>query len=679
MFFDLVRKNSKRNRKENELFFSSLIVSIIAFYIILSLQNQDVFVFLRKMESQAMDKLFMLIPVIYVFSLFILSVLVYFAGKYQLDTRSHELGMYLMLGMSHKKLLLMLFVEELWNSLLTLFIGIPIAVFLSEIISLVTAKVVGLGIIGHQFSFSLTGVLGTILGYGIIRFVALMVLCRQFSKKQVDVLLSETQEKKHKKINKNAMVIQLIGGFLLLVLSYAGAIKGNAWESTPFMGITVMMGLGGMFLFFHGIGVLFEAILTPYHNKNGLTIFTFRQLQESVFQKSNMLVISSLLIMLALCLFSYGVAVGSMLDTSKEHILDYTFQGEGDTIKETLKELKMETYINHLFEMKMGRVKNEVRFSAQNLIQLVNDSDNVLDKEVLLNHLQYFDQPYMISLSSYNQLLIGAGKTELTLNANQMALYNDSDFSYGNTAHILQGVLKEKPNIKIDNREYELVDQLYQDNIVTDRSITISYGLIVPDIVFDSLATRTDKEYWNATLKKEYIKEKGLMQAIAGVNKQLDKTDLNYESYLQNMGRSLFYTVAASYTTIYLAVIFLIISNTVMGVQFLMHQQKAKKRYQTLIHLGASYERLCMSARQQINWYFSIPIIAAATSALFGTRSLFTGVATTSMRSQVSVLMLVSGGMILFLGMVEFAYMILVKRISDSNIKSMMEVKREDS
>ncbi len=70
MFFETVRKNSRKNRKENGLLFVSLIVSIAAFYIILSLENQDVMVFLKKMESDAVQKLLLLIPVLYGISLF---------------------------------------------------------------------------------------------------------------------------------------------------------------------------------------------------------------------------------------------------------------------------------------------------------------------------------------------------------------------------------------------------------------------------------------------------------------------------------------------------------------------------------------------------------------------------------------------------------------------------------
>ncbi|EDR98488.1 hypothetical protein [Anaerostipes caccae] len=82
MFFETVRKNSRKNRKENGLLFVSLIVSIAAFYIILSLENQDVMVFLKKMESDAVQKLLLLIPVLYGISLFFL----FFSCIFQTDT-----------------------------------------------------------------------------------------------------------------------------------------------------------------------------------------------------------------------------------------------------------------------------------------------------------------------------------------------------------------------------------------------------------------------------------------------------------------------------------------------------------------------------------------------------------------------------------------------------------------
>ena len=154
MFSNLILRNSHRSRKENGLFFSSLVISIVAFYMILSISTQDVMLFLQKMESDAVDKLLLLIPAFYGMTLGILFFLIYFACKYQFERRRHEFGVYLMLGMRRSKLFGMLLAEDFLTSILAMLIGLPVAVVLSEIVSLVTAKLVGMGIIGHQFSLS---------------------------------------------------------------------------------------------------------------------------------------------------------------------------------------------------------------------------------------------------------------------------------------------------------------------------------------------------------------------------------------------------------------------------------------------------------------------------------------------------------------------------------------------
>ncbi|MGG7142872.1 ABC transporter permease [Clostridium nigeriense] len=684
MFYDLVNRNSKRNRKENGLFFISLIISIIAFYIILSLEKQDVIIFLKTMESQAVRKLFLLIPTLYGLSLFILFFLVYFAGKYQLERRSRELGMYLMLGMKRSKLLLMLFAEELWNSLLSLIIGIPFAVFISEVISLVTAKIVGLGIIGHSFSFSFSAVIGTIFGYFIIRFIALIILSGKFSKKEVVELLSESQSEKKRKINKVIVSIKLIVGVILLSVAFIIGIKGIVWRELKFMALIVILGLLGVFLLFQGIGVLFEGILKKKNNISGLKMFTFRQIQESVFLKPNTLAVSSLLVLIAISCFAYGVPVGYLFNSKEAHIMDYTFEANKEEVEAIIKELDLEAYIDGIYEMKIGMFYND-KFSAEGLIKAVEKQDDSQGKEILLNNLQYLDRPYLISLSSYNKLLEIQGKDPIKLNDNEAALYEDPDFNFSS---IIELALKERPIITLEDEEYKLKDICYSDNIITDSMITISTGLIVSDDVFKKYTDENNvSTYINMTLDKDFVKKKGLMQAISEVNEKLNTTEavydeyngVRYESYLQNIGRELFYTVAASYTTIYLAVIFLIIANTVMGVQFLMHQQKTKKRYQSLTYLGANYEMLCKSARNQITWYFSLSIAVAAVSSIFAVRTLFAGMVTTAMKEYVGKLMVISASVIVLICMIELIYMNIVKKSSDKNILKLMDMKREDN
>ena len=146
MFFKQVRRNAAKNRKGNGLFFGSLVIAIVAFYTLLSLGAQDVMRYLATVESDAVGKLMGLLPVVYAVSLFFVFFLVYFACKYQADSRRREFGLYLMLGMKRNRLFSMLFFETLWSSGVSLLIGLPVALFLTEGISLTTAKMAGLGI-----------------------------------------------------------------------------------------------------------------------------------------------------------------------------------------------------------------------------------------------------------------------------------------------------------------------------------------------------------------------------------------------------------------------------------------------------------------------------------------------------------------------------------------------------
>ena len=129
----IVKRNSRRSRRENGLFFTSLLIAIIAFYIILSLSHQDVMVFLQRMESNAVNRLLTLVPVLYGLTLFILFFLVYYANRFQLARRRHEFGVYLMLGMQRRKLFGMLLAEDLRSSLIALAIGLPAAVLISVV------------------------------------------------------------------------------------------------------------------------------------------------------------------------------------------------------------------------------------------------------------------------------------------------------------------------------------------------------------------------------------------------------------------------------------------------------------------------------------------------------------------------------------------------------------------
>lgn len=681
MFFELVRRNSKRSRKENGIFFVSLIISIVAFYMILSLGQQDVMRFLRIMESDAVNRLLGLIPVLYGFTLFIIFFLIYFACSYQLERRSHELGMYLMMGMRRGRLSAMLILEDLWSSALALLIGIPVAIFLSEMVSLITARLVGLGVIGHQSAFSPRALGFTAAGFLIVKFAAFLILGKKFVSREIGQLLADGQEEKQRKTEKRSSVHRLAAGVLLLAGAYILAIAGVAWVSFLTMGLCMLLGVIGTIWIFQGLRFGIDVLIRKKRDGHGLGVFTFRQLQENIICRPNSLAVSSLLVVAALCCFGYGISVGWSSQNQEQHVLDYTFQGEAGEIQEQLAKPEIGECIDQLFEVRLRTFyveEGEHSFSWQPFLEVLGSLKEQKERETLINNIQQHVSPDFISLSGYNRIREAAGEKPLELAKDQVALYSDPEFSGGELGRLMEEALKQQTELIIDGQSYQLVPELCNRSLVVDRAITISYGVIVPDELFETYFGDNYSSYWNATLRRENVEQAGLMQAISQMNGLLDQTGLQYESYLQNMGRQLFYVVAASYTTLYLAIIFLIIANTVLAVQFLMQQQKTGKRYRTLIHLGSTYRMLCQSARRQIRWYFGLPVGIAAVSSVFGMRSLFTGILPSGLGEQLGALIVIALAVILVLCVVECIYILAVMRLSDRHISEMMQMKREE-
>lgn len=685
MFFKYIRRNYKRNYKENSIFFLSLVVAIVAFYVVLSLEKQDVITFLRGMESDAVNKLLGLIPAVYGFSLFLIFFLIYFAAKYQMERRNHEFGTMMMFGMKRSRLFLWLLAEDIYSSIWALGIGLPVAVLLSEVVSLVTVKIIGVGIIGHQFTLSLKGIVFTVLGFAGIKMFANVLLSSKMIKKEPASLMNDIQEEKQKEIRQRRSAGFLVLGILLLASAYTLAIRKYTWTGIGLFSLTMVLGISGTFLLFKGICAIFTVMAEKGKAKERLFRFTFRQLQENVFLCANSLCVSSLFILVAVACMSYGVAVSIQnIKDGSSHSMDFTFESYDEASAKEIEMLSQQKEIQDKItswsKVRVAYLKTDEWGEDTDRMHHEYDTSDLdraaavlpeEEQEVFSTYYAYM--PHLIALSGYNEILKNAGKEPIQLGDDEMAVFQDSEFCSGESEKLFESFLEQKPELKIDGKPYRLKEKVYSEDIVVDRSITMRFALIVPDAKFDEFVSAGSISiYWNAYIDSGLVEEKGLMKAISLVDAEMKKSGLEYENYLQNMGRQLFYVVASSYLTIYLAVIFLIIANTVIGLQFLMREEKTRKRYHTLVCLGSSSEDICRSSERQIKWYFQIPIGVAAISGIFGVWSLFSGILPNVLYGEMQTLFLIAGIIIAILFLMEYSYMKMVMRISKRNIMGMM-------
>ncbi len=700
MFCKLALRNSRRNWRENGLYFSALLVAVIAFYMILSLEGHDVMRFLRQQESHAVERILEMLPLFFGFTLVILFGLICAAQRYQLERRSHEFGVYLMMGMRRSGLFALLLAENLTASLLALAVGLPAGVLCSELASLLVDRAVGLGLVGHALAFHPRALAWTALSFLGVNLAAAALLSGGTVRRETGALLTGWREEERKKPHPVLWTATLALGLAGLARAYQWGISGRAWSGVPEMGQTLALGMASTFLLFYGLRGPVSLLAQRRREARGLDRFTFRQVQEQVLARSSSLAVCSLLILAAMCFCSAGMGIFSNYRNQEPRVVDFTFWGEGAQdgaeaeaiaaeVADAIAACGLSEDFDTLFAVRTGHFWTGESdadgvpvdaFHREALIAAVEAlPETERGRSSVLYTLNYSaDLPHIIPVSDYNRLRAAAGEEPLALEGDQLALYLDPEFLSDDESRLLNGVLEQGISVALDTEPFRVVGPIQSLAIVADRAVTISFGLIIPDEVYDRLEHGGGDVYVNAVLSGHATEEESALEALRRVSRTLEETGLQWESYLQMMARAMVYQVPASYLTVYLALILLLAANTLLGVQFLMAQQRCAHRYRTLLRLGAAYGDLCASLRRQANWYFGLPIAVAAVSSFVGVRSLLAGILSSSSQMSMGQILQVAAIVTGVLIVIEWAYLSGVKRAGCRWLRPLAVPRREE-
>lgn len=681
MFFSQIKRNAAKNRKNNGLFFGSLVIAVVAFYTLLSMDKQDVMRFLKTVESDAVSRLLLLIPVVYVVSLFFVFFLVYFSYHYQLNERRREFGMYLMLGMKRSKLFAMLVGETLLNSAISIAVGIPSALFLTEAISLVTVKLAGLGIIGHEVTWSLAAVIETAAGFVAVQLLAMMILSVKLARTEPAQLLKpdtpDTQSIISVKKSRKSFAV----GCILLITAYMTGVLALGSLDVLIVLLILISGTAGTFLFYRGAGaVIGRRIQRKGAKKSGLYTFTGRQIQENVLCQYKTLAVSSLLLLIALSCISYGIGTVVSSQANTARTTDFSIQdgAEGKDALKILKSPECKKYISEYYPVFLNMIDADVHdVSVEGLKEAVVSLRDVKDKEMQDNIIEYINTnegyEYVIALSSYNHIRKAAGKDNIVLGEHEAGFFT-SGREYPDRMDVYRSALKKGAYIEVDGQQYSICKEIYCENVVADRQITLDKAFIIPDELYQKIAVDSHVPFcYNAVLRPELTDREGYMQSIQKASDFLKENGLEYESYLSGIGRRLFYTVAGSYITIYLGFLFMIIANTSVALKYLMQQQTNRKRYRTLLMLGADVSDICASSAKQIRLFSGMLLAVAAVSSVFAVWSMFNGFMRLPEGASVKNVFLLTGVAFSIFIATQMIYVMIIERAGRKEIRRLSE------
>ena len=154
MLCKLSIKNIKKSMKDYAIYFFTLILGVAIFYVFNALGSQTVMLDVSSSTEELIELMMTMLSGVSVFVSFILGFLIIYASRFLIKRRNKEFGIYLTLGMSKRKISMILFFETLFIGIISLVVGLGIGIILSQLMSLVVANMFEANLTKFAFVFT---------------------------------------------------------------------------------------------------------------------------------------------------------------------------------------------------------------------------------------------------------------------------------------------------------------------------------------------------------------------------------------------------------------------------------------------------------------------------------------------------------------------------------------------
>ena len=604
MYFKLAFKNIKKSYKNYVIYFLTLIFGICIFYTFNSIESQSV---MMELNEQKQSAFMMAEQLIGYFS--VLGFLIVYANNYLIKRRKKEFGIYMTLGMENGSLSKMIFLETLFIGAISLGIGLVLGIMLSQALSVLTAYMFQVDLTKFQFVFSPLGFKRTVLCFSIIYLVVLIFNFISVRKiKLIDLLTASKRNEKPTIKNLWVSVILFLVSVGILGTAYYKVIHdGIAFASFNALGLPILLGCIGTFIFFYSLTGFFLKVIQG--NKKfylrDLNMFVMKQISSKINTTFVSLSFICLMLFLAICTFSGGLGINRAINADLKDLtkFDVTFwSNSGENIENLLKEKNIDISNIAKEDSNMVMYDSGVKYS------------NFLSKEGMTAMKNYFpvandNDILVIGEKGYNNTLKLLGKEPVNLKENQY-------LAVGNIDEMKKWVnesLENGKKINISGKTLEPANKKYENinlyNFTMKGDILI---FVVKDSLLEGLKPVSSR--FNMMLKDN----SNTKEELENVRDQL------VESQVYSITKKEIYDNAAglgatmAYLGIYLGLIFIITSAVVLAIQQLTESTDNVERYRLLKEIGVDQKMINKAIFTQVGVYFMLPLSLAIVHSIVG-------------------------------------------------------------
>ena len=609
MYAKLALRNIKRSARDYVIYFITIILTVMLMYSFLALGFSPDIASMSENMSMLTSGIVALSVLVALISSFIIS----YAVRFMLGQRKKEFATYELLGMDIGAIQKLFLIENSMIGLIAFVIGLILGTGLSGLLAQVVKKIFDTPH-SYQISFSVQAFALSLFFFALMYGVGMIRAVHIIRRKKIVELLYDSRKNETISKQKHSILqlIIVVCSVLFIAIGMGLVRYGLTLQTNAAWGYLI----GAVALLLTGVYEIyrnFPAILITFvkSRKNvkysDCNLFYFGQIGHRIQSCGRMMAISAILLTVSLTTMFVGLVMGAGYKANMEAYYPYD---AGVAIDAPL-----------------------TKDSFDELISLVDDRCSI-QKEVV--YYLYDTEKYSIetlALTDYNALRSVLGLEKVELPDGEYLVHCDT-WTY---TEAIKTALKEKSQITLagiplenpEGRIFEEAMEQYQ------MAGTKGYVLVVPDQVVGELPAnkirlvmelenggvpelRSEiRQYLNSEQWKPKLQEGATLpdHVTMGVTVQSWGVDNSLTGY-----------TSISFCGLYLSVVFILLSCTILAFEQLSALDNSRRSYQIINKIGVSKKMQKKLIYRELSTFFFIPLILPVIVMIilmFGAQNLF--------------------------------------------------------
>ena len=605
----LIIKNVRKNIRDYQIYFLTLMISVSVFYAFNSISDQPAFSEMGMTKTLLYDQLGILLSTLTVLIAVVLAFLIIYANQFLLKRRKKELGLYMVLGMKKGRISRIFAGETFCVGVIALVTGLCLGVALSQGISLVALKLFAIELSKFRLVFSMGAFQKTVLCFAVIFLLVMTFNVWSVSSVQLIDLLTAGRKNETSQNQSRLLPVLLFLVSLACILSSGVMFYRNgilpSRENRSFQVAGILL-VAGTFLFFYSLSTVFVQVLRANSNVylKGLNTFLVRQVGSKIRTNYFIMTIVCGLLTVTICAVSVGVSTalamnelsGSATPYDLNVLSNVSMDGDSSILEYLAsKDADLSGYAENMEQISIYEADFTYGslFEGQN-VELWPIDEGISDSGVSV-----------LAVSDFNRALAMQGKEPVALTENQYLL----NCNYKGTFQYVEKALESHADLVLAG----IPLQRASDTVLEETYFMTSVGnndrgtLIVPDAVVHSLTKDVN------VLLVQYRPDAdsdAVLQKMIPIG--LDDTH-GYRYAEKNMMYDMFYGLNAliSFLCCYIGLIFLLICAALLALKQLTETTDNIYRYGLLQKLGAKKEQINRALLSQTAIFFAAPLAVA--------------------------------------------------------------------